>query len=118
MIGTYHLVRKGGAMGAEIELIGAIIQQSVDETAWASNCLIAGFKAERDATHAVLSAALESIPHGGTTAEYERGLVRVRMALCPSPRVMDVYRRRADQWLAGEEMDPEPVLWKEADGWV
>ncbi len=62
-------------------------------------------KAEHDAIQIGVYFALNQIPFGGTTAQYEDGLAAIALALRPSQEILDFYQDRAERWVQGENID-------------
>ncbi len=85
-----------------VNLITQIMTWNAEQGASIRNCLIAANKADADAVFFGVRHALNAIPNGGTTAEYERGLERIANALYPHPRIRDFYLERAERWIQGE----------------
>ena len=79
-----------------LTLVSELMAQSAQFNFDTMDSLYQSERRRRITTHYLINKALSDIENGGTTAQYERGLVRIANALYPSEETMNAIMARVD----------------------
>lgn len=89
-----------------VGLLAQLMQRNADDQYNLMSSLLAGSMAREERLHDGVTFALATIEFGGTTAQYEQGMSRLRLALYPPQHVVDLYHDRGVRRARGEDLPP------------